>query len=386
MKRFIISILCVTVFSIGLGAIVETVGARFKSDEKALALIRQARLAIGGDQSIAGVRSMIIKGDTTISFKMGSEVRNEKGETEIAMQLPDKLSKMVKISDPEGAGAGGEHEIMIMRSGEGHGEGVGVGVGAGEGKVIMRKAGEGEAKIIDEKVIVKGENGEFTTSDGKKVIVRTEKGEGKTGEFTSKDGKTFTVRTADGPQIEKVVISDEGHRLKMAGRHGARQNELLKTTLSLLLTAPEGMDVTYTFVGEGDVDGASCNIVNASFGGSNIKLYLSKASSLPVMVSYMGHSMPKVMHFKTKAPEGAAVDKDVMFMHKVDAPELVEYNVRFSDYRGVNGVQLPYKWTTTVGGQPSEVFDVASYEINPANIAEKFQNQKTWVRTKKETN
>ena len=39
-----------------------------------------------------------------------------------------------------------------------------------------------------------------------------------------------------------------------------------------------------------------------------------------------------------------------------------------------------------VGGQPSEVFDVASYEINPANIAEKFQNQKTFVRTKKEVN
>ena len=90
------------------------------------------------------------------------------------------------------------------------------------------------------------------------------------------------------------------------------------------------MDVSYTFVGEGDVDGAACNIVNASFGGSNIKLYLSKASSLPVMVSYQGHAMPKVMHFKTKAPEGAVAEKDVvMFTHKVDAPELVEYNVRF---------------------------------------------------------
>ena len=58
MKRFIISVLSVTVFCVGLGALVEKVGAKFKSDEKALALIKQARIAIGGEQSIADVRSM----------------------------------------------------------------------------------------------------------------------------------------------------------------------------------------------------------------------------------------------------------------------------------------------------------------------------------------
>lgn len=387
MKRFFISILCVTVFCVGIGAIVEKVGARFKSDEKALALIKQARIAIGGDQSLAAVRSMIIKGNSTHTFKIGSELRNEQGETEIAMQLPDKLSKMVKIGRHDGPGeaniVSNKHDIVIMRDGN-KGEGVGVGAGAGQ-KVVVRKIEGGDAKVVDEKVIVEGKDGEFTTADGKKVIVRSVSGEGKTGEFTSKDGKKFTVRTADGPEIEKVVIAGHGDQLKMAGHHGARQNELLQTTLSLLLTAPEGMDVSYTFVGEGDVDGAACNIVNASFGGSNIKLYLSKASSLPVMVSYQGHPMPRVMHFKTKVPEGAAPDV-VTFSHKVDAPAMVEYNVRFSDYRGVDGVQLPFKWTTTVAGQPSEVFDVTGYEINPANIAEKFQNQKTFVRTKKETN
>lgn len=392
MKRFFISILSVTVFCIGLGAIVDSVGARFKSDEKALALIKQARIAIGGDPSLAEVRSMIIKGNTTHTFKIGSEVRNEQGETEIAMQLPDKLSKMVKIGRHDGNGelsktiTSNKHDIMIIR-GEGHGEAVGPGAG-GERKVIVRKADGGEGEVIEKEIILEGKNGELTTGDGKIVVLRRDAGEGKTGEFTSQDGKKFNVRVAGGPEVEKVIVGGEPGHMKMAGHHGARQNDLLRTTLSLLLTAPEGMDVSYTFAGEGDVDGTACNIVNASFAGSNVKLYLSKASSLPVMVSYQGHAMPQVMHFRTKAPEGAAAEKDVVtFARKVDAPESVEYNVKFSDYRGVNGVQLPFKWTTTTAaGQPSEVLDVTSYEINPANIAEKFQNQRTFVRMKKESN
>ena len=74
------------------------------------------------------------------------------------------------------------------------------------------------------------------------------------------------------------------------------------------------------------------------------------------------------------------------FTRKIGEPGSTEISVKFSDYRGVNGVQLPYKWTTSVAGQTTEVLDVTSYELNPANIAEKFQNQRTFVRLKKEAN
>jgi hypothetical protein len=104
------------------------------------------------------------------------------------------------------------------------------------------------------------------------------------------------------------------------------------------------------------------------------------------MVSYSGHAMGNVMFFRTKDPAAGEPEKGTMvFSRKVDAPEMAEVQVRFGDYRGVNGVQLPYRWTTSVGGQTTEVFDVSGYEVNPANIAEKFQNQRVLVRTPKET-
>ena len=359
MKRFFISILCVTVFCIGLGALVENAGARFKSDERALALIKQARIAIGGDQSIAAVRSMIIKGNTTLTLKVDDVTRTEQGETEIAIQLPDKMSKMVKIGRHDGSDVGEkivskQHDVVIMRGGEG--------AGAGHGKVILKKVdGAGNEEV--EKIIATEKEGEWKAADGRTVKVR---------------------KAGDGSQVEDVIVR---HGKGEAGMHaeGHRQNELLRTTLSLLLTAPEGMDVNYTFAGEGDVDGTSCNIVNAEFGGSNFKLYLSKASSLPVMVSYQGHAMPRVMVFKAKTTDGAPIDdKLVTFNHKIEAPEMSEIQVKFADYRGTSGVQLPYRWTTTVAGQTSEVFEVTGYDINPANIAERFQNQKVFVRKAKD--
>jgi hypothetical protein len=367
MKRFIVSVLCVTVFCVGLGALVEKAGARFKSDEKALAIIKQARLAIGGDQSIADVRSMIIKGNTTVTLKVDGAARTEQGETEIALQLPDKLAKMVRIGrqeagEPRDKVVSEKHDIIMMRQ---PADGETVGDGGGK-KIVITKVEGGKGEAAD--IIIQGENGELSTADGKRVFVRKIEG-AEAGQVTA------------GPEKEKRIIME--HRGD-AGEHAAHhQNELLRTTLSLLLTAPEGMGVSYTFVGESDVDGTSCNVVNAEFAGSNVKLYISKASSLPVMVSYLGHAMPNVMFFRTQAPAGApeSPKEKVTFTRKIDAPETSEIQVRFADYRSVNGVQLPYKWTS-VAGQTSEVFDVTNYDLNPANIAEKFQNQKVLMRTK----
>jgi hypothetical protein len=278
---------------------------------------------------------------------------------------------MVKIGRHEGPGGESllseKHDVVIMR-------GEAMGGGPGARKIIVTKTDDGNGEV--EKIITDGDgkDGELATSDGKKVILR---------------------RTG-GPEIERVIVGPEKGKMireegSMAEHTAHRQNELLRTTLSLLLTAPEGMDVNYTFVGENDVDGTPCNVINAEFAGTSVKLFLSKASSLPVMISYLGHAMPNVMFFRTKeagsdVTASSEPKEKVMFNHKIDGPELAEIQVRFADYRSVNGVQLPYKWTTSAGGQTSEVFDVTNYEVNPANIAEKFQNQKVFLRTKKEAN
>ena len=357
MKRLVISILCVAVFFIGLGALADNVGARFKSDEKALTLIRQARQAIGGDQAVAGVRSMTISGKTTRTIKTETGETVDIGEQELALQLPDKFMKSLKFEHTDGAAGEGMKQFdVIVTRGDKDIEALPEGGAPGVKKIIIKK-GDGEIE-------------EVTPDDNHKIIIR-KGGEG--------DGP-MKVSTADGVE-KRVIINHEA-----AGEHGAmRQNELLRTTLALLLSAPEGMDVNYTFGGETDVDGTPCNLVNAEFAGSTVKLFLSKASSLPVMMSYAGHSMPMMFKIRTKGPEGVDASKDVMVfkrsMEGGPVGETAEFQVRFADYRGVGGVQLPYKWTTTVGGKTTEVFDVTAYDVNPSNIADKFAHEKVLVRT-----
>src|SRR5687767_12264006 len=102
MKRFFFSILCVSVFFLGLGALVEKTGAKFKSDARALELVSKARQALGGDSALNAVQSLRIVGQTTHTVKIEGVERTHQGETEIALQMPDKLMRMVKIGKDDG--------------------------------------------------------------------------------------------------------------------------------------------------------------------------------------------------------------------------------------------------------------------------------------------
>jgi hypothetical protein len=163
-------------------------------------------------------------------------------------------------------------------------------------------------------------------------------------------------------------------------------NEFLRTMLSLFLTAPKGVDVSYFYAGAGDVDGTACEIVEAKTGNDSVaKLYLSKLNNLPLMMSYQGMQMPKVIKFNKDDSNVLSSDKkDVkVFVRKAEAPEMAEINVKFSDYRSVDGLQLPHRWIQSANGEPVETVNIESYEINPANIADKFKGEKIMLRTKK---
>jgi len=343
MKRFIVSMLCVSVFFIGLGGLVDTVGAKFKSDEKALELLRLGRIAVGGEANIKAVQSMTITGKATKTFVFDGTPRSEQGDWELNMQLPNKLSKMMKMRVEEG--------------------GTGEKIQSTDKDVVVIRRGEGD------KVLLKKSDGEFP----KEGVVIVKKGDGE---------KTFERTEIPNGDARKVVVEDELRSAMDKVQH----NDLVRTTLSLLLTTPQDINADYAYIGEGSVDGVSCNIIEARVGDSSVKLYLDKSSNLPRMMSYT--EAKPMMFFRIKKDDASTEDAgDVKtFNRKIEAPEMAEFQVKFSDYRNVNGLQLPFRWTQTVGGNADETIDVSSYDINPANIAEKFNNQpqRFTIRMKKE--
>lgn len=367
MKRFIISVLSIAVFFVGLGSLVDQVGAKFKSDEKALEIVRRTRAALGGEAALAEVRSMVITGRTMHTFTIDGAQRSEPGENEIAIQFPDKLSQKIKIGNG-GDGSGAKmmtekHDVVVVTKG-------------GDG-AKLKAAGDGE----------------FNTSDGKKVIIKERVPANGEATFTTEDGKKVIVRTVEDHQVGewKTKDGEDKHMMLARSAHpgteahgGMKYNELLRLSLALLLTAPEGIDVNYTFVGESDIDGTAVNVINADFGGASYKMFIGKSTNLPVAMSYVGMPMPTMVRFTKDGPKPEELARDqVVVTKKLQLGEGAEHLVKFADYRTTNGVQLPYKWTTSVGGNVRDVFDVTSFDINPANIADRFADQKVFVRTKK---
>ncbi|MEP6901250.1 MAG: hypothetical protein ABJA66_05840 [Actinomycetota bacterium] len=366
MKRFIVSVLCISVFFIGLGNVVEKAGAAFKSDEKALELLRKARQAVGGEAAIADVKSMTILGKATKTFEIEGAARTDQGDLEINFELPNKMSKMMKI----GSGEGEANQLFDKRANV-------IVMNKDEGGNVQWKTESNEAIPGDsiKKIIIKKSDGtteEVKTGSNEPIMLRRTGGDQTV--VTSEDGKTVNI------EGRKMIVRNTN---EVGGGENFRSNELFRTTLSLLLTAPEGLDVTYTYLGEGSVDGNSCDIVSASDGGSAIKLYLDKSTSLPRMMTYQNIKpfMIKINKDETKPdPNG----ETKIFTRQLAEPEMAEFQVKFSDFRSAGGLQLPFKWTQTIGGKDDEITDITSYEINPANIADKFKEMPTkfFVRTK----
>lgn len=372
MKRFIISVLCVSVFFIGLGGIVEQTSAKFKSDARALEIIRLARVAVGGDSNITNVRSMTITGTTTHNFEKNGIAETKQGTLEINFELPNKFSKMVRIGNPGDGATQTEVQkqvdvIVLKKDGEtadlkdlGDGKRVVI-VKDGDGNVLTEniKGVEGDRKII------------VKNADGTVITENIKPGED-SAVWTTEDGR-------------KIILDKDVKIARTGGEFTAmRQNEMFRTTLALLLSAPEGLEVSYTYAGETTLDGATANVIDVDSNGSKFKLYLDKTTNLPKMISYLGAPM-KVFKFEKPASADGAAQKEVkVFAKKMEASEMVEHQVRFSDFQNVGGLLLPFKWTTTVGGNAGETVDITNYEINPANIADKFQNQKVLIRQTKE--
>ena len=361
MKRFIVSILCVSVFFIGLGSLVKKAGARFKSDARALELVKQARTAIGGEAAINNVRSMTIVGTSVHTFNVDGVARNENGSLEINFELPNKFDRKIRIGNPENASGELRKEIDVT---------------------VLRKD-------VDN-LRMKTENGDDLVLNGERKIT-VKKADGTTEEINVEGNKRFVVKQLGegeaGFRIENGEAPGNGERKVFVekltnGKEfiGIRGNELFRTAFALLLTAPEGTEASYVYAGESMVDGFSCDIIEVQSNGASFRLFLDKSSHLPRMMSYQA---PRPFVIKLDKSEGGEPGTRVIARRDFPKPEMAEFQIKFSDYRSVSGVQLPHRWTQTIGGEMSENIDITSYEINPANIAEKFQNHRVMIRTEK---
>lgn len=342
MKKLVISALFVSVFFIGISGLINGVSAKLGSDAKALELVRASRIALGGNQNLAAVRSMSIKASTTHFYEKNGVSDVKQGSLEINFELPGKFSKRVMIGTP---GEGGP-DAFVEKD---------IDVIVGDGSMPAKADGKDNIFIIRKG---DGKNIEWTSDDGGDV------------EFTNDDGKQkFRIRKEAAGSGENEWVTDDGQNVRMEKRVGSgpggahKGNEMLRMTVGLLMTAPEDGSVTYKYLGEGNVDGFPSNIIGVESNGSTFKLYLDAGSNLPQMISYAGHGPHRVFIKK----DNEVVKDDIVGGEG-------ERQMKFADFRSVGSLLLPYRWTESSNGKVTQNIDVTGFELNPADIAERLGN------------
>jgi len=278
-------------------------------DQRAQEILKQAREAIGGEQRLQKLEALHINGQ----YRRVFGERQMAGDREISIALPNKY--LVEDS----TNPGGLSTAMINTRGL-NGERAWSG-SSGGGGMIFRMSGPGGQQLSPE-------------------------------------------------QME-------------AGLRRIYQAEFTRYLLAMTLAPPASLAVEYKYAGESDVDGEQADVIDVS-GPDNfsVRIFFDRKNHLPLLLSYRGPK-PRVMTMMRPAGGAAPRPEDLRKAREeaekkleAEAPpraEEVDFFIRLSDHKKVDGLMLPFKLTFLTDSEVSEEFEISKYHVNPQFKADKFE-------------
>lgn len=159
------------------------------------------------------------------------------------------------------------------------------------------------------------------------------------------------------------------------------QAEFSRYLLAMILMPPSSMQVEFKYAGESDVEDLPADVVDVVGPDRfSVRLFFDKKTHLPLLLSYRGPK-PRVL---TMTRQGGERNPDDIKKAREEAekkmreegpavPEEVDFFIRLTDHKKVDGVMLPHKFTFLTESEVSEEFEISKYQVNPQFKADKFQ-------------
>jgi hypothetical protein len=281
-------------------------------DARAQEILKQARNAIGGEEVLLKVQSLGIKGE----YRRFLGERELAGDREVNIELPDKY--LVE----DAMNPGGMSTAMINTKGLNAEHAWNASSGGGGGGMFIRMGNPGGAQPTPE-------------------------------------------------QIEAML-------------RRSYRNEFTRYLLAVLLTTPPSVSVEYKYVGESNVEETAADVVEVS--GPDkfaVRIFFDKQSHIPLLLSYRGNK-PRIITSFSRGGDRSVKPEDAVKHAKEEAekklaaepaapPEEVDFFIRLTDYKKVNGLSLPHKFTFLTEAEVSEEFQISKYQVNPQFKPERFQ-------------
>lgn len=161
---------------------------------------------------------------------------------------------------------------------------------------------------------------------------------------------------------------------------GRLRAEFARYMLALLLHAPADQQLAWTYAGEAQADDGHADVLDCKgANGFNARMFLDQTTHRPVMLTYRSNEPVMRMMMRAGPPPATGdVDKQVKEMTaNLPPPEMkeTETEVRFGDYRAVDGILWPHQITFANNGTVSEEWEIKTYKVNPQFKADKFQKK-----------
>jgi hypothetical protein len=324
----------------GLPAWIQAVSAGQQQPEevKAAAVVAEARKALGGADRLSAVKRLQVTGTT----RRANGNFNLEGDTEIFFELPDKFRRNESLTLGGGGGGTGIDRTEILNGNEFSSEVSGDAFG-----------GRGRGRF----------GGGFPGAGG--------------GAAGGADG-----RGAPTPEQQERLREFQRRNLK---------SEVSRLLIALLLTS----DTPFRWIGTAQAPEGSADVLEAKTpDGVATRVFIDTMTHMPLMLTWTG---PAGRGFGGRGgqgrrqgapdqagppPEGRAAGDQLPAAGGADQaqgrrgrgaqgpPATLEMHL--SEYKAVNGIQLPHLITRGASGETNEEWAIKSYKINPNLKANTF--------------
>jgi hypothetical protein len=310
-------------------------------------ILADARAALGGEQKLAGLRTFAATGQST---RVSGDTSSAPTDVEMAFELPDRYMRKDVVA-----------QMMNM--------------------TITRTSGfngDTAINIVDQPPAMGGT-----------MIVRMGPG---------------------GPPPGVAPTPEQEAKAKQQQLLSARQ-DFARFTLGVLLASPAVYPLEFKYGGQAESPDGKADIVDVTGeGGFAVRLFIDVKTHLPLMLSWMAKE-PLVMRTvsgpggvtTTVGAAGAAqppAGGNAMVVRKEGSagapatPEerekmmaqleqqrkdaeakarTVEYRLYYGDYRGVDGIQVPFRLQRAIDGKPVEETTLEKVKINGKIDPKKFE-------------
>lgn len=199
----------------------------------------------------------------------------------------------------------------------------------------------------------------------------------------SGSGSSVMVFNSSGGAVDPKSLAEAEKRHKENLVKSMRA-ELARLHIVYLLTAPASLPIEFAYVGGAEAPDGRADVIDArglpGFEGFAARLFLDQKTHRPIMLTYRGLEQ-KMMSFSSTIKSGsansaAAREKLIEQARKqAGSQPQEEVQLRFSDYKQVDGIMLPHLMTESRGGKISQEFEVTDFKLNPSFKPDMFQHK-----------